>query len=179
MTDSSLTLQRPLLFDHYGSLNAPIANTFGQMDTRSVVAVLSRNIQIEGDSSTSLGGSIVVTSTLLRSPGNSPKVRNVVQNGYANLINVEISNLGDISGISAVNLVRLSTYAPNNKASQISHSVIHNCSYSCLEITHSTNLTISNNLFAFSDVYMAYVRITDNLVFSSNLMLGLLGSYLT
>ena len=178
MTDSSLTLQRPLLFDHYGSLNAPIANTFGQMDTRSVVAVLSRNIEIEGDSSTSLGGSIVVTSALLQSV-NSPILKNVVQNGYANLVNVEISNLGDISGISAVNLVRLSTYAPNNKASLISHSVIHNCSYSCLDITSSTNLTISNNLFAFSDVYMAYVKITDNFVFSSNLMLGLLGSYLT
>jgi len=136
-----------------------ISNSFGSLDTRSMVAVLTRNVKIVGDTSAPLGGSVVVTSALLQ-PMDSPVLNNVVQTGYANLNNVQLLNLGDSgSKVSALNFVGLSSYSLNSQASSVVHCAVHNCSFSCLNVTTSSNITITNSVFALSQVYVVYVEI--------------------
>ncbi len=47
-----MTLQYPLQFDHYGNTSATITDNLGNLDSRSLVALLNRNIRMASDSST-------------------------------------------------------------------------------------------------------------------------------
>jgi hypothetical protein len=44
-----ITLDRPMLYDHYGDPAITLNTTVGTMDMRGVVAYLTRNIKIQGN----------------------------------------------------------------------------------------------------------------------------------
>lgn len=86
ITGNQIFLKSPLAYQHYGSSNPTLNNTFGSIDRRTIVAVLSRNIKIRNGDSFGLKGQILVT-TMIVEPVDSPYLQSKVQGGYVNLFN--------------------------------------------------------------------------------------------
>jgi len=74
----------PLSHEHYGASTATISNSFGTVDTRSAVGLLTRNIKISSAASASDWGGRVLIYGYYQPPdvrGGQPTWRN----GYAKL----------------------------------------------------------------------------------------------
>lgn len=166
----------PLRYDHYGASSATTGNSYGSIDTRSVAAVITRNIKITGSSDKNSGARVIIASDLKKAV-DSPILQSVVASGYANLVNIEISNAGDNNNkVAAINFIDLSAYQFNLNASTIQGSSVHHCNYSCISAHTSSNITISSSVFALSNWALAHFTRTNYYNFSQNLMLGLQNS---
>ena len=84
---NTVTLAQPLQYEHYGNPSPTISNTRGALDSRTIVGVLTRNIKITSDHTSPLGGTLIVTATLIQ-PFNLPTQSNTVRIGSASLQNV-------------------------------------------------------------------------------------------
>jgi hypothetical protein len=65
ISNNTITISSPLLYEHYGATSVTKTNRFGSIDRRAIVAVLSRNIKIKSGNSSNYGAKVIVGAYLL------------------------------------------------------------------------------------------------------------------
>lgn len=149
VSNTSLTIDRPLLHEHYGDSTVTKCNSYGELDTRSVLSRLSRNIHIVGDGFGSTYRIVI--------DGESTAIMHAI----------EVSEAGS-STAAAI------TISNNSQLVSISNSSIHNCPGNCLNILNSANSEAIQNVFYKSQGRLVYAQDSVNLTISLNILLGAL-----
>jgi hypothetical protein len=149
VVNNSITLDRNLLYEHYGDSSLTVTNSYGSLDARSAVGLISRNIKILGDGSNTSSCRIVVNA-----------------NGSVVFNAVEISGCGSNQSLSALAI------SSTSLAVNITSSSIHNCTGKCLSVINSSNTFIENNVFYNGYRHLLYVSNAVRFTASNNLMIG-------
>lgn len=125
-TGHKVNLTTPLLYDHYSDI---ITVEGVMIDARCEVALLTRNIAIEGDSNSNGHGVTIQAYT-----------QSILELSY-----VEVRYCGILDGIRSKDCIN--TFDANSAAQiVISHSAIHNGYYGGISISSSNNAVIDDNL---------------------------------
>jgi len=150
---TNVTLTAPLQFLHYGSPNL-IMTEKGPLDMRAPVGHLTRNIKIVAEDVWDYGGRVLVTYY-------NDKVNNIVWQGNANLVGVEIAKFGRYQTDEAALDLR-----STSNSTQLINSSIHDGRDWCLQSLDSSTLLVSGSVIANCTSFGVFADTTDSLSFN-------------
>lgn len=159
--DGSITLGSALKYAHFGDSGLTVNNNYGQLDTRTKVGHVSRNIQIRAGPDSGWGFTTIVYGY---NDGNYTRI------GSVQLWGVQFASGGQLD----------TTHAPlyflNSKNGNVSSSVkdcsFINCQANCIYVSNSYNLSLTNNVLYNAWVFGAQFHQIKNVTFDSNLIIG-------
>ena len=167
-----ITLDKPLQYYHFGASTITKSTSYGNIDMRTEVGLLTRNIVIEGTDEDSWGGRVYVGE--IYDPTTSSYYR-----GRVNFDGVEMKNLGQANNVLAgFTFDVLST--SNNGYSQVSRSVMRDSLGWQLRVIKTIGISFDSNIF-YKGV-LNQVRFegqNQHIEFNNNIILGNLDRGLT
>jgi hypothetical protein len=131
-----VTLKTPLEWHHWGQADSTAAD-FNGVDMRGEVALLSRNIRIQGEDIDSWGGRILTGDSMEFSDGEI-----VFKYGQTIMDNVEVYNCSQMDTYDAA----VGWYAATFLESSVTNSAIHNGLGWAVHIENSKNVVFENNV---------------------------------
>jgi cell migration-inducing and hyaluronan-binding protein len=160
VSDDTLTLSRPLKFEHYGE-----PQTFGSftLHERAEVARLNRNIVIRGD-----GGTAIKSSDRYRFGGHVMALRD----SRVRLSGVELTRMGQL-GVLARYPIHFHLMGDTSQGSFVENSSIHHVFNRCLAIHGSGHVIARDNVAydSYGHCYFLEDAIETNNVLERNLAL--------
>ncbi len=101
ISGKTITFTPALQFEHYGAATATISNTYGVLDARSAVGLLTRNIRITNASDSNGWGCRVLNYGYLELPSDLINGKVKLKNGYLQWNGVELDGCGQYDTTNA------------------------------------------------------------------------------
>ena len=159
---NSLSINPALQFTHYGSNSVTISNSVGQLDTRTSVGHVNRNIQFVSGPDNGWGYSVVVYQMW---------DDKLARAGKAILSGVEFT-LGGQYGSEAATLSLMNNGDTSAGTTVVQYSSFSNCRTYCLYAQSHTNANLTNNVFFEGSNFHLKLSAISNFYVSSNLMVA-------
>ena len=160
-TSGSITLTANLQHTHYGSGSVTVNHGHGEIDARTQVGHVNRNIQITAGSDVGWGFTTIIYAF--------KDELNVTREGVANINGVQFINGGQLDSYDAA----LRFYnVLGTKKSTVSASSFMGCKARCLYVKDSQNIDFSNNILYDAWQFSAQMTGIKKFTFNNNLMIG-------
>lgn len=162
-TDGTITLTSNLIYTHFGASGQTVSHGHGNIDARTRVGHVNRNIQITSGPDVGWGMTTVVYGY--------KDENNVTRIGSVNLKGVQFNNGGQLDSYDA-SLRFLNVLG--GKTSTVSATSFMTCYHRCLHIESSENIDFLNNVLYNSHQYSVQMKSIKSLNFKNNLMVGVI-----
>ncbi len=160
-------------FEHYGA-SAPITNSYGVLDTRAGVGLLTRNIKItKGPDANGWGCRVLAYSYPDFNPEN-PALQLTNRTGAIIFDGVEVNACGQYdTSYAGVRFERLGNNQNNwDKPNIITRSSFRNSNGIAMWVANTTNIKIDNNVFHSAKKFLIYAEFVNNYTVTNNLLIG-------
>jgi hypothetical protein len=162
--DGSISLDSPLLYTHYGASGLTIDNSYGQLDTRTRVGHVSRNVRIVNGPDSGWGFTVNIYGY--------KDTDNVTRIGDAQLTGVQFENGGQLDTLNpALKFLNLK----GGSVSNINGVSFIGCQASCIRVENSDGLIFKTNVLYDVWVIGLQATITTKLTVTNNLVIGVRG----
>ena len=159
--DGSITLNASLKYTHYGANSVTINNHYGELDTRTRVGHVNRNVKIVPGPDYGWGYTVIIYGFL---------DGDILRIGNAQISGVQFDNGGQLESLNAPLVFYNSKNG--NYTSQVTSSSFTYCQAACLYVKNSQNITFTDNVMYRTYVFGAQITTVAGFIFSSNLIIG-------
>jgi len=167
-----VTLQAPILFEHYGAASHD-PTVSGGIDIRAEVIHLTRNIKVTGTNQDRWGAH-VVTAHNKDSQFLNGQLKTITRKGYAVIDHVEFVNCSQYdTDKAAVRFADISALDTNDTRSSITNSAIHDGLGIGIMVTSAEDITVEGNVVWFQHIGGIWMKASDNSTFKNNVVAGM------
>ena len=167
-----VTLQAPILFEHYGAASHD-ATVSGGIDIRAEVIHLTRNIKVTGTNQDKWGAH-VVTAHNKDSQFLNGQLRTITRRGYAVIDHVEFVNCSQYdTEKAAVRFADISGLNSSDTRSSVTNSAVHDGLGIGILVTSAEDITVEGNVVWFQHIGGIWMKASDNSTFKNNVVAGM------